>query len=132
MDSPARRLRRCAEADRRRSANGLAARFRRALRRPTGRSAARTRMSQPKLLPRETDYGIEYLQRRLDREFPLARHIGGRADSADDRRVVLRAPFAPNANYKGTAFGGRLFSLAVLAGWGGGGRPLAAAPPPPR
>ena len=37
-------------------------------------------MSRPKLLPRETDYGVDYLQRRLDREFPLARHIGVRAD----------------------------------------------------
>ena len=83
-------------------------------------------MSQPKLLPRETDYGIEYLQRRLDREFPLARHIGVRADSVDDRRVVLRAPFAPNANYKGTAFGGSLYSVAVLAGWAWVTRYLAA------
>jgi thioesterase domain-containing protein len=83
-------------------------------------------MSQSKLLPREADYGIDYLQHRLDREFPLARHIGVRADSADDRCVVLRAPFAPNANYKGTAFGGSLFSLAVLAGWAWATRHLAA------
>jgi thioesterase domain-containing protein len=83
-------------------------------------------MSGPKRLPRETDYGIDYLQRRLDREFPLARYIGVRADCADDRRVVLRAPFAPNTNYKGTAFGGSLFSLAVLAGWAWATRHLAA------
>jgi thioesterase domain-containing protein len=83
-------------------------------------------MSRPKLLPRETDHGVEYLQLRLDREFPLARHIGVRAECADDRRVVLRAPFAPNANYKGTAFGGSLFSLAVLAGWAWATRHLAA------
>jgi thioesterase domain-containing protein len=83
-------------------------------------------MSPPELLSREADYGIEYLQRRLDREFPLARHIGARADCADDRRVVLRAPFAPNANHKGTAFGGSLFSLAVLAGWAWATRHLAA------
>jgi thioesterase domain-containing protein len=30
---------------------------------------------------------------------------------------VLRAPLAPNANDKGTAFGGSLFAVAVLAGW---------------
>ncbi len=30
---------------------------------------------------------------------------------------MLRAPLAPNANYKGTAFGGSLYSVAVLAGW---------------
>jgi thioesterase domain-containing protein len=39
---------------------------------------------------------------------------------------VLRAPFAPNTNYKGTAFGGSLFSLAVLAGWAWATRHLAA------
>jgi thioesterase domain-containing protein len=83
-------------------------------------------MSRPELSSGEADYGIDYLQGRLDREFPLARHIGARADCADDRRVVLRAPFAPNANYKGTAFGGSLFSLAVLAGWAWTTRHLAA------
>ncbi len=38
-------------------------------------------------------------------------------ESADDSGVVLCAPLAPNANYKGTAFGGSLFSVAVLTGW---------------
>ena len=33
------------------------------------------------------------------------------------RALVLRAPLAPNANHKGTAFGGSLYSLAVLTGW---------------
>ena len=83
-------------------------------------------MSRPKHVPRETDHGVDYLQRRLDREFPLARYIGVRADCVDDHRVVLRAPFAPNANYKGSAFGGSLFSLAVLAGWAWATRHLAA------
>ena len=82
-------------------------------------------MSRPKLVLQETDFGIEYLQRRLDHEFPLARHIAVRAECADDGRLVLRAPFAPNANYKGTAFGGSLFSLAVLAGWAWATRHLA-------
>ena len=31
--------------------------------------------------------------------------------------MILRAPFEPNANFKGTAFGGSLFCVAVLAGW---------------
>jgi len=73
----------------------------------------------------DADYGADYLQRRLERDFPLARHIGVRAETADDRGVVLRAPFAPNANYKGSAFGGSLFSLAVLAGWAWATRYLA-------
>jgi len=31
--------------------------------------------------------------------------------------VVLTAPLGPNHNHKSTAFGGSLYSLAVLAGW---------------
>jgi thioesterase domain-containing protein len=62
-------------------------------------------------------FGVGYLQGRIDREFPLARHIDVSVESAHDGGVVLRAPFAPNSNYKGTAFGGSLFCVAVLAGW---------------
>jgi thioesterase domain-containing protein len=62
-------------------------------------------------------FGVGYLQNRIDREFPLARHLGVSVDSAHDGAAVLRAPFAPNANYKGTAFGGSLFCVAVLTGW---------------
>ena len=63
------------------------------------------------------DLGRDYLQNRIVSEFALARHIGIVVESADERGVVLYAPLAPNANYKGTAFGGSLFSVAVLAGW---------------
>jgi thioesterase domain-containing protein len=62
-------------------------------------------------------FGIGYLQRRLDREFPLAPHIGVSVIRAHDEAVTLCAPFAPNSNYKGTAFGGSLYCVAVLAGW---------------
>jgi thioesterase domain-containing protein len=63
------------------------------------------------------EFGMDYLQRRIVSEFPLARHMGVIVECADDGRVVLQAPLAANANYKGTAFGGSLFSLAVLTGW---------------
>ena len=63
------------------------------------------------------EFGRDYLQDRIGREFVLARHIGIVVESADDACVVLRAPLAPNANYKGTAFGGSLYSVAVLTGW---------------
>ncbi len=62
-------------------------------------------------------FGTDYLQHRIVSEFALARHIGIVVESADDTAVVLRAPLAPNANYKGTAFGGSLYSLAMLTGW---------------
>jgi thioesterase domain-containing protein len=73
-----------------------------------------------------TKFGREYLQNRILGEFMLARHIGIVVESADDSRVVLRAPLAANANYKGTAFGGSLYSLAVLTGWAWVTRYLAA------
>lgn len=76
--------------------------------------------------PREQVHGPEWLQRLLEREIPLARHIGIEVESADDEGVVLRAPLAPNTNHHGTAFGGSLFSLAVLSGWAWVTRYLAA------
>jgi thioesterase domain-containing protein len=63
------------------------------------------------------EFDKEYLQGRIAAEFALARHIGIVVESADERGIVLRAPLAANSNYKGTAFGGSLFSVAVLAGW---------------
>jgi thioesterase domain-containing protein len=57
------------------------------------------------------------LQERIDQEIQLAKHIGIVVQSADDSTVVLRAPLAPNCNHKGTAFGGSLYSVAVLSGW---------------
>jgi thioesterase domain-containing protein len=62
-------------------------------------------------------YGAAYLQRRLVSEFALAIHLGVQVEFAGDESVVLRAPLVLNANHKGTAFGGSLFSLAALAGW---------------
>jgi thioesterase domain-containing protein len=73
-----------------------------------------------------TNFGREYLQDRIVGEFMLARHIGIEVESADDDAVVLRAPLASNANYKGTAFGGSLYSVAVLTGWAWVTRYLAA------
>jgi len=71
-------------------------------------------------------FGRDYLQKRIAGEFMLAKHIGIVVESADDSAVVLRAPLAPNANYKGTAFGGSLYSVAVLTGWAWVTRYLAA------
>jgi thioesterase domain-containing protein len=73
-----------------------------------------------------TNFGRDYLQNRIETEFMLARHIGIVVESADDSGVVMRAPLAANANYKGTAFGGSLYSLAVLTGWAWVTRYLAA------
>jgi thioesterase domain-containing protein len=62
-------------------------------------------------------FGAEYLQQRIDREIMLAKPMGIVVEAANDSGVILRAPLALNANHKGTAFGGSLYSLAVLTGW---------------
>ncbi|MDP9083252.1 MAG: thioesterase domain-containing protein [Pseudomonadota bacterium] len=64
-----------------------------------------------------TNFGPDYLQNRIAGEFTLAKHIGVLVESAEDATVILRAPLTPNSNYKGTAFGGSLYSVAVLTGW---------------
>jgi thioesterase domain-containing protein len=71
-------------------------------------------------------FGRSYLQNRIVREFALAKHMGVVVESADDASVVLHAPLALNANFKGTAFAGSLYSVAVLAGWAWVTRHLAA------
>jgi thioesterase domain-containing protein len=63
------------------------------------------------------EYGADYLQNRIDREIMLAKPMGVIVETADETSLILRAPLAPNANHKGTAFGGSLYSLAVLTGW---------------
>jgi thioesterase domain-containing protein len=82
-------------------------------------------VSVPDTITPDAAFGAEYLQRRLSDEFPLARHIGIEVESVDDAGIVLCAPFAPNTNFKGTAFGGSLFCVAVLAGWAWSTRYLA-------
>ena len=69
------------------------------------------------MTPKTTNFGSDYLQNRIVGEFALAKHMGIVVESADDDAVVLRAPLEANANYKGTAFGGSLYSVAVLTGW---------------
>jgi thioesterase domain-containing protein len=70
------------------------------------------------MMPRTEDFGASFLQGLIDVDIALAKHIGVVVESVDDHTLVLRAPLEPNANHKGTAFGGSLYSLAALAGWG--------------
>ncbi len=58
------------------------------------------------------------LERRMHAEIPLTRSIDVRVSAYGGTSLTLSAPLAMNSNHKGTAFGGSLFSLAVLAGWG--------------
>lgn len=58
------------------------------------------------------------LERTLHSEIPLSQAMGIRVAGYDGRCLRLAAPLAPNINHKLTAFGGSLYSLAVLCGWG--------------
>lgn len=58
------------------------------------------------------------LERTLHGEIPLTQAMGIRVAGYDGRCLRLAAPLGPNINHKLTAFGGSLYSLAVLCGWG--------------
>ena len=58
------------------------------------------------------------LEQTLHHEIPLSRAMQVRVEHYDGRRLILRAPLGANINHKSTAFGGSLYSLAVLCGWG--------------
>jgi len=58
------------------------------------------------------------LERTLHDEIPLSQAMGIRVAAYDGTSLKLTAPITPNINHKSTAFGGSLYSLAVLCGWG--------------
>ena len=61
---------------------------------------------------------IATLEHTLHSEIPLSQAMGIRVANYDGASLCLTAPLAPNINHKSTAFGGSLYSLAVLCGWG--------------
>ena len=61
---------------------------------------------------------LAYLQDYLDRAIPLSGAMGVEVRDYDGGRLVLKAPLAANYNHQDTAFGGSLYALAALAGWG--------------
>ncbi|MFA5826100.1 MAG: thioesterase domain-containing protein [Gallionellaceae bacterium] len=58
------------------------------------------------------------LEQTLHREIPISLEMGITVSAYDGKQLRLAAPLAPNINHKCTAFGGSLYSLAVLCGWG--------------
>lgn len=61
---------------------------------------------------------ISRLQNLFDEQIPLAGAMHVRVANWDGVRLILEAPLAPNLNHHGTAFGGSLYTLGLLAGWG--------------
>ena len=63
------------------------------------------------------DQKIIALQTKLHEEIPLTLAMGLVVKSLTTDSVCLTAPLKNNINHKSTAFGGSLYSIAVLAGW---------------
>lgn len=53
----------------------------------------------------------------LTRQIPLGSAMRLSIERLDPAGVLLAAPLEPNINDKGTAFGGALVSMMILAGW---------------
>ncbi len=53
----------------------------------------------------------------LHAHIPITRSLGAVAVLHERGSFRLAAPLAPNLNHQGTAFGGSMSALAVLAGW---------------
>jgi len=54
----------------------------------------------------------------LHKQIPLSRAMGVRVESNDGKQFVLTAPLSLNHNHLGTAFGGSLSAIVMLAGYG--------------
>jgi thioesterase domain-containing protein len=57
------------------------------------------------------------LEELLHLRIPVARAMCLSVVTADNTQVVLQAPLEQNVNPHGTAFGGSITNLALLAGW---------------
>jgi len=57
------------------------------------------------------------LEHYLHEQIPLSLALAVHVEHAGPELVRLSAPLAPNLNHRGTAFGGSVASLAILAGW---------------
>ena len=64
-----------------------------------------------------TDERRQATEEFLHNQIPLARAMGVRVESYDSEQLTLSAPLAANHNHLGTAFGGSLAALALLAGY---------------
>lgn len=60
----------------------------------------------------------EALERAFRELIPISEAIGVKVVSYDQGELVISAPLSKNINHQHSAFGGSLFSVAALAGWG--------------
>jgi thioesterase domain-containing protein len=59
----------------------------------------------------------EVLLAQLNRDIPVSKFLGFDFVEATPTRVHIRARLTENINHKGTAFGGSLYTLSVLAAY---------------
>jgi thioesterase domain-containing protein len=71
-----------------------------------------------KLKPEIYVDSIESLEIALHKLIPISQHMGIKVTDYTGSELTLVAPLANNINHQQTAFGGSLFSLTALAGWG--------------
>lgn len=60
---------------------------------------------------------LDELTQLLHSEIPMSQALGVKCDNYKDHQLTISAPLAPNINHKNTAFGGSLYSVAVICGW---------------
>lgn len=60
----------------------------------------------------------QFLENLIHQDIPLTRAMQLSVRAWDGDALELSIPLAANSNHKGTMFGGSLYSLCVLAGWG--------------
>ena len=58
-----------------------------------------------------------WLTHTLTDQIPLGHAMQLSITELSENQICLSAPLAPNVNDKGTAFGGALVSMMILAGW---------------
>lgn len=60
---------------------------------------------------------INELEKFLHQQIPISKAFGVKVLRADQELVELKCPLEPNHNHLGTAFGGSLAAVAILAGY---------------
>ncbi len=63
------------------------------------------------------DIEVAWLEQILTQKIPLGAAMTLSVSRLDREGIVLAAPLKPNVNDKGSAFGGALASIMILAGW---------------
>lgn len=59
-----------------------------------------------------------YLEELLHHDIPLTRALGLRVEQWENHELRVKVPLQANINHKSSMFGGSLYCVSVLAGWG--------------